>query len=198
MPKISDDKKAERRQHIVSAALDCFAVKGVDGTSMRDICAAAGVSRGGLYVYFETKDELIEAVFAFLSEQGQSLFDGLPPDDGGAGPLLEIMQRAFGMFRGPGVMKILAIDAELKSYVLRNPALLAARRAEGMQVIERLRDLVVQAQARGVVDDTLDPVLFAAMLLAIQDGTKQSVTMDHKLDVDAYLETILQALKIKR
>jgi AcrR family transcriptional regulator len=197
MPKLSDDKKAERRRHIIVAALDCFAAKGVDGTSMRDICAESGVSRGGLYVYFENKDELIEAVFQFLSEQGQTLFADMPPDDGGAGPLREVMRRAFMMFRDPGVMKLLAIDAELKAYCLRNPRLLEQRKVEGGLVVSAVRSFVVQAQERGLIEEDLDPLWVAAMMVAVQDGTKQTMTLyGDELDVDRYLDVIMRMFRI--
>jgi AcrR family transcriptional regulator len=49
---------------IESAALRLFVEKGVDGTSIRDVAAAAGVSEGALYRHFDSKDALVWALFA--------------------------------------------------------------------------------------------------------------------------------------
>jgi AcrR family transcriptional regulator len=49
---------------IDEAALRLFVEKGVDGTSIRDVAAAAGVSEGALYRHYEGKDALVWALFA--------------------------------------------------------------------------------------------------------------------------------------
>lgn len=49
---------------IERAALRLFVDKGVDGTSIRDVAAAAGVSEGALYRHYDSKDALVWALFA--------------------------------------------------------------------------------------------------------------------------------------
>lgn len=49
---------------IEDAALRLFVEKGVDGTSIRDVAAAAGVSEGALYRHYDSKDALVWALFA--------------------------------------------------------------------------------------------------------------------------------------
>ena len=49
---------------IENAALRLFVEKGVAGTSIRDVAAAAGVSEGALYRHFDSKDALVWALFA--------------------------------------------------------------------------------------------------------------------------------------
>ena len=52
----------ERRGQLLETALSLFAEKGVEGTSMRDLAAATGVSQGTIYHYFADKDALLVAV----------------------------------------------------------------------------------------------------------------------------------------
>ena len=61
MPRISQNELDERRRRIREAAARCFARKGVQATTMREIFAEAGLSAGAVYNYFKTKDDLIEA-----------------------------------------------------------------------------------------------------------------------------------------
>ena len=57
----ANDGSAKRRQ-IVEGARHVFLSAGFDGASMNDIARAAGVSKGTLYAYFVSKDELFEAI----------------------------------------------------------------------------------------------------------------------------------------
>jgi AcrR family transcriptional regulator len=52
---------AKRRQ-IIEGARAVFLAQGFDAASMSDIARKAGVSKGTLYVYFKSKDELFEAI----------------------------------------------------------------------------------------------------------------------------------------
>jgi AcrR family transcriptional regulator len=55
-------RKDARPTEIVSAALACFAERGFAATRLDDVAARAGVTRGTLYLYFESKEELFKAV----------------------------------------------------------------------------------------------------------------------------------------
>lgn len=55
-------RKADRPAEIVQAAMAVFAEKGFAATRLDDIAARAGVSKGALYLYFATKDDLFRAV----------------------------------------------------------------------------------------------------------------------------------------
>jgi len=52
----------ERPSHILSAALECFVEKGFTATRLDDVAQRAGVSKGTLYLYFDSKEALLEAV----------------------------------------------------------------------------------------------------------------------------------------
>ena len=51
--------KQERIGEIIQAAVDEFLENGYDGTSMESIARRAGVSKGGLYHHFSSKDEIL-------------------------------------------------------------------------------------------------------------------------------------------
>src|SRR5689334_25224689 len=55
-------RKAERPAEIVAAALSVFAERGFAAAKLDEIAARAGVSKGALYLYFETKEDLFRAV----------------------------------------------------------------------------------------------------------------------------------------
>jgi len=55
-------RKEERPSDIVAAALEVFSEKGFAGARIEEIAKRAGVSKGTLYLYFETKEEMFRAV----------------------------------------------------------------------------------------------------------------------------------------
>jgi len=55
-------RKADRPGEIVAAALAVFAEKGFAAARLEEIAARAGVSKGALYLYFATKQDLFRAV----------------------------------------------------------------------------------------------------------------------------------------
>ena len=74
------EDSAKRRQ-ILEGARAVFLAQGFDAASMGEIARAAGVSKGTLYVYFENKEELFEAiVHEQCQAQAEGLFDLDPAD----------------------------------------------------------------------------------------------------------------------
>lgn len=55
-------RKADRPDEIVAAALAVFAEKGFAAAKLDEIARRAGVSKGALYLYFETKEDIFRAV----------------------------------------------------------------------------------------------------------------------------------------
>ncbi len=82
-PSVSD----ERKDQIVNAAEEVFTQKGLDNARMEDIAEETGLSKGTLYLYFKSKDDLIAAV------------------------LDRIFQREFRAFENTDLSTISAVDA---------------------------------------------------------------------------------------
>jgi len=62
MPKVTQQYRDARRDHILAAARRCFLRDGFHATSMQDLFAEAGLSSGAVYRYFASKDEVIMAI----------------------------------------------------------------------------------------------------------------------------------------
>src|SRR5437870_11782286 len=55
-------RKEARPGELLAAALDLFVEKGFAATRVEEVAARAGVSKGTLFLYFPTKEELFKAV----------------------------------------------------------------------------------------------------------------------------------------
>ncbi|HWH27422.1 MAG TPA: TetR family transcriptional regulator [Mycobacteriales bacterium] len=59
----TSERGEQTRTRIVDAALGLFEERGYEGTTMRAVAAAAGVSLGNAYYYFASKDHLVQAFY---------------------------------------------------------------------------------------------------------------------------------------
>ena len=60
---------AQRTRQIIAAATTVFAGKGFAGSTMADIAAEAGINKATIYLYFDSKDALIQAISEQLFTQ---------------------------------------------------------------------------------------------------------------------------------
>ena len=58
MPKISEERRTERREQILEGARRCFAVNGYEGATVVKLEEATGLSRGAIFNYFPSKEDL--------------------------------------------------------------------------------------------------------------------------------------------
>ena len=83
----------ERRSQILEAALRCFAHQGYHQTTMDDIVAESGLSKGTLYWYYQGKREIFLFVMEdWLGGWGKSLQGSFSPQDSPAEKLRKLNQ----------------------------------------------------------------------------------------------------------
>lgn len=63
------EKRERTRSSLIDAAYRVFAQKETDAVTIDDIIAEAGVARGTFYNYFQTREDVLKAVAASLSDQ---------------------------------------------------------------------------------------------------------------------------------
>lgn len=95
-------RKEERPGEITEAAFGAFAEHGYAGTKVEDVAKRAGVSKGLLYLYFRTKEDLFKAVVrSVVVSRVQALIDTaehteLSPEEFLRGPMRTFMQSVPG------------------------------------------------------------------------------------------------------
>src|SRR3712207_4340005 len=73
-PAAEESTESAKRRQILEGARKVFLAQGFDGASMGEIAKVAGVSKGTLYVYFDSKESLFEAL---TTEEKQGLAEVL-------------------------------------------------------------------------------------------------------------------------
>jgi AcrR family transcriptional regulator len=99
-PRVEED--GAKRQQIIEGARAIFLAQGFDAASMNDIARAAGVSKGTLYVYFENKEQLFQAICSQECEaQAESLFKFHPEDEDVEATLIRVGVEVVKMLCSP-------------------------------------------------------------------------------------------------
>src|ERR671933_2671673 len=77
-PKVTSQYKLDIRERIVRSAIECFSKYGFDRSRMDDIAQAANISKGTVYLYFKSKEDLFYTIcennLKVLKEQLSRLF----------------------------------------------------------------------------------------------------------------------------
>ena len=112
-------RKQARPQELLEAALALFVEKGFAATRAEEVARRAGVSKGTLYLYFPSKEELFKAVvrhnLSNLIAEGQEIVDSF---DGSTSDLLRMLMtiwwERFGDTPAAGIHKV--IIAEVRNF----------------------------------------------------------------------------------
>lgn len=84
------EKSVQKRKYIVETARKVFMEKGYKQVTMKDIVDACGISRGGLYLYFQNIGELFEEVLKLEQEEADDVFGKNIPKDAAPSDILAL------------------------------------------------------------------------------------------------------------
>jgi AcrR family transcriptional regulator len=145
------------RDAIWAVAIDLFAEKGFDETTLDDIVAAAGTSRRTFFRHFESKRDLIAQPIVSYGASLRTAIESCPPTSSAAElfrhVVVEVAQRTAA---DPRMRKVMAIAAKYP----------AAREAQLSRVAE-VQDRIAEAFAHRCKDDLTAHVLASLTLSAL-------------------------------
>ncbi len=200
MPKVDQQYEAARRQLIIDAAARCFTRSGYDGTSVDDVCREAGMSKGGLYTYFKSKEELFAAVCSDHWGAGlQQVAQGLEAEPTALGKLQLMGDAAFSRL-GPDAQSMLEL-ARMSLAVWNESARnggAAHQLAEGGYTnwCGALERVILAGQQRGEIAPELDTHVLALLLIAVFDGLQVLVAIKGEpIDVDLFRKTLMRIVQ---
>jgi AcrR family transcriptional regulator len=189
-----DEDSVPRR--LLSNATELFAKKGFDRTSVQEIVAAAGVTKGAMYHYFDSKDDLLYEIYArVLREQ----MDQLEKVAGTEAPLRERLTAAASDVVVSTIANIDDNTIFMQSMHQLNAEKQKAVRAERRKYHERFRMLVEEGQASGDFrnDKPADVVVdfFFGAVHHLGFWYRRSGSLSARQIGDHYAELLLDALR---
>lgn len=82
------EKSAQKKRYILETARKVFVEKGFKKVTMKDIVEACDISRGGLYLYFESTSQIFQEVLKLESEETDDVFSDKITEDATAADIL--------------------------------------------------------------------------------------------------------------
>ena len=177
-PGLAEHEDSAKRRQILDGAREVFLSQGFDAASMGEIARKARVSKGTLYVYFDSKENLFEAIaHEVCGAQAETVFS-LDPEDHDVKAVLTRLGRGFvGFLCRPGAMSplrtVIAISDRMpeigKKFYETGPAegvtklrqYLESQAAEGILAIDDCEVAAAQF-LDSCVATILKPLLFNA------------------------------------
>ena len=135
------------RGKIVSAAWKLFYEQGYEHTTVEDILALSGTSKGTFYHYFEGKDALLGTLSVLFDEKYEALLPTLPEDMDALDTLAWLNRELFAMIDNSIPLDLLARLLSTQLTVRGEKHLLDRDRV----YFRMLREIVSRGQARGEV-----------------------------------------------
>ena len=84
------EKSVQKKQHILDTAREVFAEKGFKSVTMKDIVEACEISRGGLYLYFDSTEQIFLEILKMESQESDDVFTGHISEDDTAADILTL------------------------------------------------------------------------------------------------------------
>lgn len=164
----SEDLTQERKNQIIEAAMRVFARSGFDKARMDDIVDESGLSKGTLYWYFESKDEIITTILENMFDEELAHLKRMQHEGSATDEILAFTKETIADLRGMDWL----VPLTLEFYSL-------ALRQKNVQVVLRkylhaYMDILVPLIQHGIDQgefQPLNPQDIAIEILAIFEGT---------------------------
>ena len=180
-------KGVARRQEILDRAIEVFADKGAEGTSLRAIAEKIGVSHAALLHYFGSREELLVEVL----REGERRHADPRGKDQVVGGMVRAAERNVTI---PGFVSLYTslLAGSLEPDRQYSREFFSTRFA---RIRERLAELIAAGQEAGTVRRGVDPEAMAALVIAASDGLQTQWLLEPNVDIARSLELLERILE---
>jgi AcrR family transcriptional regulator len=193
MPKLKPEEVELRRQEIIEAARNCFLRNGFHQTTTDEICHEAAITPGGLYHYFDSKDDIISAV---IRDTTGTTVGRLTSMTKGARDARSAFQDVIEYFsqviRDPDLDTRTRFDVEIWAETLRNDKL-ATITQEGLAFRRQwMEALITRGREEGMYRPEVDPRGLANLLLVTMMGMRVGkLLLRDDFDIEGAMESLV-------
>ena len=185
-------KGVARRQEILDRAIEVFADKGAEGTSLRAIAEKIGVSHAALLHYFGSREELLVEVLR-EGERRHSTYghSDARVKDQVVGGMVRAAERNVTI---PGFVSLYTslLAGSLEPDKEYSREFFSSRFA---RLRERLAELIRVGQEEGSIRRGVEPEAMAALVIAASDGLQTQWLLEPTVDIAKSLELLERILE---
>lgn len=190
------------KERIIRTALRIFLEKGYERTSMRAISTEAGVTKGGIYHYFESKEHLFREALSFITAQ---MAKWSTTRFGSVRTAEDLVRALFGSIKSmrEAFAGIVSEDRGQYPYSFLEVLINAARRDEGVrqemetvysQTRQNMKTLFLEAQDVGEIRGDIDCDVLALEINALMEGVLLLSVLDKSIDLDTVGQRLYRSM----
>lgn len=162
----------ERRGEILAAAKQMFATEGYDNVTTRRLAERVGISQTGLYVYYQSKEEILDALCRSTFESlAAKLREAEAAASDGADCLRRLIEAyvEFGVENPEEYRIAFMVSHKAKGHGAKDPDLAPEEKGPGMQAFLSFRDQIGRIAETGAIQ-TADANVTAEVVWAAMHG----------------------------
>ncbi len=164
---------------IIDAALKVFCRRGYAATSLEEIAAEAGVTRGAVYHHFDGKVGLYDAVIEAKTMGARALMDGIDPAASVPHSLKALLARALALLEEDAEYRMVQDLVLFKTAYAEELERGMERKREAMAGLEKaIADMLKRGIDRGEIRADLKPRAAAIALVGLLNGVAVSWLLD--------------------
>ncbi len=190
MPRISEQTRERRRQHILTSAWKCFSRNGFHATSMDDVIDATGMAPTTVYRYFQSKEEIIDASTDEALARVRDIFVHVLKQQPRPAETLALLAAEVESRVSNPDFDLTRLALQTWAEALRDPQLRKRAQEQYLEILDRITDLATHWQADGHLGPDADPRTTATALFTLMHG----LIVMHNLVRDIPAETLRSGL----
>ena len=193
-PKVSEQHLADRRQQILDAAVTSFSRKGFHEATIEDIRLEASLSRGAVYHYFKSKEDIIDGLRQRSADETDLIFADVAEIEEPMDSLIGLVDSTVDRMINPASLDANRLALFLWAESLVNRRLMDGQLSSSGAYRRRVEASVRGAQARGHINSDLEPSAIALVIIAALIGLQQQLSWMPGLDLNMARRVLIAML----
>jgi AcrR family transcriptional regulator len=162
---------------------------------MRDLCSEVGVSLGGLYTYFKSKEDIVKAFIDQDHAVAKEIFSAVSPEMTFWEGIEKMAEVDIRVMSEPGAKRTCAVWMQINAEAAINPKVRELVKAHYQYFIEHLAALIKAGQERGEVLEDIDAEALASNLISFSDGLNLWQMLSPETNTENHAALFLRLLK---
>ena len=190
MPRTTSEYSEFRKRQIVAAAWECFADKGYQATTIRDIARKLKLSTGIIYCHFRGKADILEAVQECGRSNTEEMLDGLTRGKTFREAVRAIIRAVALQMPVADRRRNAKAAIHLWAEAIKKPSYRRIYLRQYRLVEKAMSRIVSEGVERGELRKEINPDAFAAYLIAVISGLQVQSVLNDIPDSDRYAEDV--------
>ncbi|MFC1760183.1 TetR/AcrR family transcriptional regulator [Candidatus Neomarinimicrobiota bacterium] len=193
-PKVPKEYFKFRKDEILTAAWKCFAEKGYQGTTMKDIAKKLDLSTGVIYNYFKNKDEILDAIMEWALDSENQIFNLMAKKNTAREAISELFNSCFDRCSHEELKESSKANIYIWVEAMKKKKLREMINDKHRQQIDIIANFVNNGIKRGEIPNHIDPKSMAGFYQALITGLQVQSVLIEDFDLTSYYSQIKEII----